>query len=164
MNPTANIKRASPIVLAVAALMVLAALGLRLKQMVADRRPVLADVTVNGRTFVVEVATTARKKEVGLGGRDALAADRGMYFPFPSAEYWVFWMKDMRFPIDIIWIRDGKVVDIDADVPVPAGKNLETYSPAEPADAVLELNAGTSAGIGLKAGDEILLSAKPGAS
>lgn len=164
MNPPTNVKRASPAVLAVAALMILAALGLRLKQAIDDRRPVLAEAIVGGRTFIVEVANTGKKKEVGLGRRDALAADRGMYFPFPSAEYWVFWMKDMRFPIDIVWIRDGKVVDIDADVPVPAGKELETYSPVEPADAVLELKAGTAAGIGLKAGDEVGISAKPAAS
>jgi len=148
-------KKASPAVLAVCGLVLLFAIGLRIKTALELRHPVTAEATLRGRTFSVEVADTVAKREKGLGERDGLLPDRGMYFPFQTAGRWVFWMKGMRFPIDIVWIREGKVVDITDDVPVDATLPLATYSPSEPADAVLELKAGTARDIGLKLGDEI---------
>ncbi|WKZ29155.1 MAG: DUF192 domain-containing protein [Patescibacteria group bacterium] len=150
-----------PLVAILAGLIVVVALGLRARDAWVARTPVLAELTLRDKTFIVEIADTDAKKERGLGKRDALASDRGMYFPFPSANFWIFWMKDMRFPIDIVWIRDGVVVDIDASVPVPTGEELETYSPIEPADAVLELNAGVAAELGVVSGDSITLKALP---
>lgn len=137
-------------------LIVALGIGLRIKQAIDDHRPVKAAVVIGDHRFEAEVADTPGKKELGLGQRDALAAGAGMYFPFPSAQYWVFWMKGMRFPIDIIWIRDGKVVDINRDAPPPKGEeNPATFSPIGQADAVLEVNAGASAGI--KVGDDVRL-------
>ena len=136
-------------------------IGLRIKQAVADRTPVRIAVTIAERRFQAEVADTQAKKELGLGKRDTLAAGHGMYFPFPSSKYWVFWMKDMRFPIDIVWIGDGKVVDVSRDAPVPKGdEQPATFSPVAPADAVFEVNAGEAAGI--KPGDAVKLDAGTG--
>lgn len=157
MSATPPEKKASQAGLIVCGIVLVFALGIRIKDAVGDRRPTMAEATLRGRTFTIEVADTAAKREKGLGERDALDPDRGMYFPFASEQYWVFWMKGMRFPIDIIWIREGKVVDIAASVPPPKGLPLETYSPAHPADAVLELNAGTAAEIGLEPGDVVEL-------
>lgn len=154
-------KKPSPIALTVIVLTLLVAGGLRIQQALALRKVVWADVGLRGQTFRVEVADSQAKSELGLGKRDSLPADHGMYFPFPAAQYWVFWMKDMRFPIDIVWIRDGKVVDVSPDVPVDKLLPLKTYSPVEPADAVLELNAGTAARIGLQGGDAVALTARP---
>ncbi len=140
-------------------LIIATAFGLRIRDAWRARTPLLTEVLLRGRTFTVEVADTEEKKERGLGRRDALQPDRGMYFPFPSASRWVFWMKDMRFPIDIVWIRDGTVIDIDAFVPVSQSEDLETYSPVEPADAVLELNAGAVEDLGVRIGDQVLLRA-----
>ena len=155
-TPTAE-KRTSPVALIVCGVVLVFALGIRIKGAIDDRRPSMAEATLRGRTFVIEVADTPAKREKGLGERDGLPSDHGMYFPFESAQYWVFWMKGMRFPIDIVWIREGKVVDIAASIPPPKGLPLETYSPIQPADAVLELNAGVAAEIGLEAGDAIEL-------
>ena len=65
-----------------------------------------------------------------------------------------FWMKGMRFPLDIVWIKDGRVVDVSADVPPPRGPNapLPTYSPDRPANRALEVNAGWAADHGVAAG------------
>lgn len=159
-----KMKKTSPLVLAAAGAAILFAGILRVQQHLAARVPVEAEVAVRGRTFTVEVADTPAKRELGLGKRDSLPRDRGMLFPFGEARRWVFWMKGMRFPIDIVWIRDGRVVDIHRDVPVPASralKDLKTVSPVEPADTVLELNAGVAAEIGLQPGDGIVLSAAP---
>lgn len=155
---TTSVPRAfggSPLMLGLAVVVLIVSGILGLQQLLAARKPVYAEATIKGRTFTLEVADTSAKREKGLGDRDSLSADHGMYFPFSVAQYWTFWMKGMRFPIDIVWIQDGKVVDIDADVPTPQIAPLETYSPAAPADAVLELNAGVAEEIGLQAGDAI---------
>ena len=151
----ASEKSASPLALAAFGLMIAAALGLRAKQVYDDHRPILADLSVRGRSYVVEIADTNEKKERGLGKRDGLEAGRGMIFPFTSAERWVFWMKDMRFPIDIVWIREGKVVDLHRNLPVPTAEKLDTYSPIEPADLVLELSSGAAADAGIEPGDTV---------
>jgi len=150
-------KKASPAVLAVLGAVVLFAVVLRVKDAFDLRHTVSAEAVLKGHVFSIEVANTPTKRELGLGERDSLPADHGMYFPFEIAQKWVFWMKGMRFPIDIVWIRDGKVVDIHRSVPPPKVLPLETYSPIEPADAVLELNAGVTADIGLEPGDEVVL-------
>jgi len=160
-NPPLETKKLSPFTLFVIVLTLLFAGGLRIQQALALRKVVWADVTVRGKTISVEVADTDAKREKGLGERDSLAPDHGMYFPFPAAQYWVFWMKGMRFPIDIVWIQDGKVVDVTPEVQVDAGLPLKTYSPTAPADAVLELDAGAARQIGLRKGDEVTLTAKP---
>ncbi len=153
-------KRVSPAVWAVLAAVVLFAIGLRIRQAWMLRHPVLAELKLRGKTFVVEVADSNAKREKGLGDRDVLAPDHGMYFPFSDARYWVFWMKGMRFPIDIVWIRDGRVVDITPNVPVDSGFPLKTYSPVEPADAVLEIRAGAAGTVGVAQGDGVLLTAR----
>lgn len=150
-------KTTSPAVLAVCALVLVFAIGLRIKTAFELRHPVIAEAYLRGRAYRIEVADTVAKRELGLGERDSLAADAGMYFPFDSAQRWVFWMKGMRFPIDIIWIRDGKIVEIEHSVPPPTTFPLDTYGPAEPADAVLEINAGQAKEIGLEAGDMVVL-------
>lgn len=159
--PSEKEKKLSPITIAVIILVVLFAAGLRIQQAFALRQVVWTDLAMRGKTFSVEVADTDLKREKGLGDRDSLPTDHGMYFPFPAAQYWVFWMKGMRFPIDIVWIQDGKVVDVSQDVQVDAGLPLKTYSPVAPADAVLELNAGTAREIGLTKGDAVTLTARP---
>ena len=144
--------------LIVMAVVIVAAIGLRVKQYLDERRPVMADVTINGHVFHAEVANTPAKQELGLGQRDTLAPDAAMYFPMGGPQRWIFWMKDMRFPIDIIWISEGKVVDVTHDAPVPTpGQDLATYSPSDPADAVLEINAGLAGADGIVPGADAVL-------
>jgi hypothetical protein len=147
-----------PFVLAVALAIVAIAAFLRIKDAVMARQPRLMELMVGDRTFTIEIADTAAKQSLGLGKRDVLSPERGMYFPFKEPHFLAFWMKDMRFPIDMVWIADGRVVDIDERVPVePKGKPLPTYSPSVPADAVLELNAGMAEEAGIDIGDEVRL-------
>lgn len=91
----------------------------------------------------VDVADTVVRHERGLSGRQYLDDDEGMLFLLGTKQRYTFWMKGMVMPIDILWIDEGKVVDISADVPVPdADGHLETYTPAVPVDTVLEVSAG----------------------
>ena len=75
-----------------------------------------------------------------------------------------FWMKGMRFAIDIVWIDDGRVVDVTADVPPPRGSNaaLPTYSPDRPANRALEVRAGWAARHGVTRGAPVRVRAAPG--
>jgi uncharacterized protein len=111
---------------------------------------------VGDATVRVEVVADEASRQLGLGGRDSLAADRGMLFLLPDDSP-SFWMKGMRFPLDILWIRDGRVVDVSADVPPPGDSNapLPTYSPDRPANRVLEVNAGWAAEHGIRRGDAV---------
>jgi uncharacterized membrane protein (UPF0127 family) len=154
-SPAPDKPKTSPVILALFAVILLFAGALRIKAAVDLRNPIEAEATVGGRTFAIEVADNVAKREKGLGGRDSLPPDRGMYFPFDTAHRWNFWMKDMRFPIDIIWIREGKIVDIHHDVPPPKVLPLDIYMPLEAADAVLEVNAGVAAELKLRPGDTV---------
>lgn len=113
----------------------------------------------NNCVIKVETVDTPALRQRGLSGRKKMAEDAGMLFIFERAEYHSFWMKDMHFPLDLIWIFNGEVVDIKANVPPPAGPVLELvrYRPAVPANYVLEVNAGVAEKCGLKVGDKIEL-------
>lgn len=100
-----------------------------------------------GETLLnVEVADTQNERARGLSGRDKLASDSGMLFIFDTPNKYQFWMKGMKFPLDMIFIKDGKVVDFLISVPVSDKEiqdvNLPRYQPTVPIDMLLETNAG----------------------
>lgn len=101
---------------------------------------------VGGRELVVEIALTPEEKAKGLSGRQSLAEGTGMLFVFDEPFTPSFWMPRMQFGLDILWIRDGTVIDISAQVPYPDPATplaqLPTYSPRAPATHVLEVPAG----------------------
>lgn len=103
----------------------------------------------------VEVVREPAEMAKGLGGRDGLEENHGMLFVFETPGEPAFWMKDMKFPIDIIWIMGDEVVDIAPNLPVVAAEFLSTYQPKEPANYVLEVNAGFVKEHGIKVGDSI---------
>jgi uncharacterized membrane protein (UPF0127 family) len=110
-------------------------------------------ITLNGQTIDVEVAVTSEEQQKGLGGRAALAENQGMFFQLPTVSIPSFWMKDMKIPIDILWINSGVVVGIEQNIPADDGAKL--YSPTQPIDSVLELSAGWAARHGTSVGDRI---------
>jgi uncharacterized membrane protein (UPF0127 family) len=118
------------------------------------------NVRVGDAVVRAEVAREASQLSRGLGGRARLARNAGMYFvlAYDSPR---FWMKGMRIPLDMIWIKSGRVVDLSADVPKPPPgakeSQLPTYSPSHPANRVLEVNAGWAARNGVQVGDAVRL-------
>ncbi|HBP01281.1 MAG: hypothetical protein UY41_C0002G0020 [Candidatus Moranbacteria bacterium GW2011_GWE1_49_15] len=109
-------------------------------------------VVLSGREFEVEIADTHEKSLLGLGGREGMCEYCGMLFTFPEKARHAFWMKGMRFDLDIIWVADGKAVWIEKKIPFDSG---ETFDPDVVSDQVLELNAGLADGIGIAVGDRI---------
>lgn len=112
-------------------------------------------------SFAIEVADTAEKRSKGLGYRDNLATNSGMLFIHDKPQKYTYWMKGMRFPIDIIWIRDNQIVDIIANIPIPiegqTDETLEKYAPITEANRVLELNAGEAELNNIQKGDKIVI-------
>jgi len=125
--------------------------------------PVLAEaggrgeVRIGNRVAVpVEVARTEAEKTRGLSGRDRLAPDRGMLFVYEAPVRPLIWMRGMRFPLDILWIRDGRVVDLvrGAKAPTP-GEAPQEFAPREDAQYVLEVPAGFAERHGIAVGDRV---------
>lgn len=112
-------------------------------------------LVINGQKIQVEVADTESSQIKGLSGREALCASCGMLFVYNNSIQRTFWMKDMNFPLDIIWLRDNKVIGISAGLPPEGEKPLRIYASSEPVDMVLEVNAGFVARNEIKVGDEI---------
>lgn len=118
-------------------------------------------MTVNGIPLVVELARTREEKAQGLSGREELAEGMGMLFVFGEPLVPSFWMKDMKFDLDMIWIRDGNVVDISAYVPHPDSAlplaQLPTYSPHVPITYVLEVPVGWAERNGVEVGAQAVV-------
>jgi uncharacterized membrane protein (UPF0127 family) len=114
-------------------------------------------VTIRGRRVAVEIADTPQKQALGLGERDHLQWGHGMLFPYERPGFRSFWMKGMRFSIDIIWMLDGRIVQIDPNVPFEEGGNGPTLQPRTLIDSVLEVPAGYVTAHGWRTGDRVLI-------
>jgi len=117
------------------------------------------DVQVGDAKLRADVADDDAERALGLGGRARLGRDAGMYFVLTTDAPRI-WMKGMRFPLDLVWINDNRVVDVTADVPdqphTPEAQ-LPIYSPSQPANRLLEVNAGWAQRNGVRPGDRVRL-------
>jgi uncharacterized protein len=119
-------------------------------------------VKVGSNLIKVELANNEEKRQIGLSNHTSLEKGTGMLFIFDQKNIRPdFWMKGMKFPIDIIWINDNKVAQINAEVPVanPSASDIEIprYSPSQTIDYVLEIPSGEAKERGIKVGDTVEL-------
>jgi uncharacterized membrane protein (UPF0127 family) len=108
--------------------------------------PGVATVTVGSSTFPALIANTAPLAYQGLSGRESLGNYGGMLFVFPSVATRTFVMREMRFPLDIVWIKNGEIVGFSNHLPLEPGATNETltpYSSTDQVDMVLEVASGT---------------------
>ncbi|MBI5732507.1 DUF192 domain-containing protein [Candidatus Jorgensenbacteria bacterium] len=115
-------------------------------------------LTIRGQEIKVDIAAISEARNLGLGGRAVLEPNHGMLFLFEELGVYGFWMKNMRFPLDIIWIRDGAVVGFEERVDPQIGvldSELKMYFPPSPVDTVLELNSGMVKLLGISIGDRL---------
>ena len=111
-------------------------------------------LSIDGQQILIEIADTREERELGLGKRESLEENHGMLFVFDQPAPYGFWMKDTNFPLDIIWIDQGKrIIYIKEDVQPSSFPNV--YSPTSPARYVLEVNAGYAKAHQIKVGDEL---------
>lgn len=123
------------------------------------RRFPQASITfLDGTRVLVEVVKTPEAQAQGLSGRALLSENDGMLFVYDEPQEVGIWMKDMRFPIDILWIRNNRIVHIveNASVPIP-GQPIPSFRPSAEATEVLELRAGFAKAHTLNIGDPVFM-------
>jgi uncharacterized protein len=119
------------------------------------KNPLGLKLQIRSHEFRVDLAISAEDHIKGLSGKTDMPKDRGMLFIFDTKQQYSFWMKDMNFPLDIIWIDDKTIVDISKNVPVEASYPPPTYTPNKSVNRVLEINAGLSDAYGFQIGDSV---------
>jgi uncharacterized membrane protein (UPF0127 family) len=126
----------------------------------ASKAPTTYRVTVGNVTVYAEAADTFAEREMGLMNRTYLNEDAGMLFIFPTQQPQSFWMKNMRIPLDIVFITaDKHVLEIYASVPPCAGDVCPLYTSSAPIQYVLEVNSGFCARNGIVSGDPVVIAA-----
>ena len=109
-------------------------------------------VEIGAQRFQVELAATHEAREQGLSGRDRLLADAGMWFELAPAGMSGFWMRGMRFPIDLIWVSPGNRVVGVLTLPVCERDPCPIHYPPQAVAHVLEIAAGRFSG---RTGDRV---------
>jgi uncharacterized membrane protein (UPF0127 family) len=131
----------------------------------SGENPPLAEeqLTIDSATFTVEIASTSVEQTRGLSFRPSLGTNDGMLFIFSAGATQSFWMKDMNFPLDMIWISGNTVVGFAQNVPAPAPGtalwNLPVYVSPGNTDKVLEVNAGIVEKYNIRVGDGVTIGA-----
>ncbi|MCE1246993.1 MAG: DUF192 domain-containing protein [Firmicutes bacterium] len=114
------------------------------------------NVTIGSTTISAEIANDDKSRQDGLSWRTSLGKNDGMLFVFDEKGIYTMWMYGMRFPLDVLWINDNKVVYIRENVPNPSNPlstNIPSYTPDSEANYFLEVSAGFVKTHGIKVGD-----------
>lgn len=102
------------------------------------------NLSIGDVRFNVAIADDPLSQAKGLSGQKSMCENCGMLFVYETSRVQNFWMKGMEFPLDFVFIREGKVVEVVENVSPPSdddGKTIQIQS-REKADMVLEVNAG----------------------
>jgi len=111
----------------------------------------------DGSCVKLEVADSKSELARGLMHRESLGVDEGMLFVFDGQGKYSIWMKNMNFPIDILWLSaEGVIVDVAENVPACEADPCPTYTPRYDSSFVLEVNAGESKKRGGVVGEKIV--------
>ncbi len=117
-----------------------------------------AQITINTKTYEVILSSTPEQIQLGLSYRSSIGAD-GMLFVFPQRHSPVFWMYEMRFPLDFIWIDGSSIVALHENVlsPQPGAQveDITRVSPGLSVTSVLEVPAGFIRQEGIKIGNQV---------
>lgn len=111
-------------------------------------------LAIGRHRFYIEIADEAEEHTRGLSGRPSLGPKAGMLFIFPQPAKYGFWMKEMNFPLDFVWISGTKIIGTTQNVPPVC---CDFYYPPEGVDKVLEINAGQVEKFDIKPGDSVVI-------
>lgn len=153
-----------PLRLAACLLVLLILIGIVVGPLISlTRRSEEVPLKLGQGEYAVRVVSEGAERVRGLSGTASLPKDKGMLFVFDRDGRWGIWMKDMNYPIDILWLDTSKkVVDMTERVS-PSSYPSTTFRPKAPARYVLELAAGSVAGASIAMGDQATFNIqKPG--
>jgi len=119
--------------------------------------PKLQEMRIGDVKIRYETARTNEELARGLSYRKKLPDNQGMLFVFPNKGLRSFWMHEMLFSLDMVWISDNKIVQIDEKVPIKTNGAWTVVNTNYPADKVLEMRGGEVEKMGLKTGAEVKL-------
>ena len=120
--------------------------------------PLEAQWCVRDDTCVLlEVADQPQEQRLGLMQRPALPPLRGMWFPFKPARPLRFWMLNTIAPLDMVFVHQGEVIAIEAEVPICPALPCKGFGPMADADGVIELGAGEAKRLQLGVGDPVVI-------
>jgi uncharacterized protein len=120
-----------------------------------QKLPVSATVSIGKQIIMLEVARTSQEQSIGLMYRTELPQDRGMLFVFNPPRPVKFWMKNTLIPLDMLFVSNGVVKYIGANIPPCKVADCPSYGPATNVaiDGVIELRGGSAAALKIKVGD-----------
>jgi len=119
-----------------------------------------AEIIINNAVFDVNLSIFNYEKVKGLGKISSIDDNQGMLFYYLNSSVREFWMKDMQFPIDVLWIKDNKIVNISENVPIHINGEITRMNSLYEVDRVLELKANSVSKNNIKIGDEIIIKYK----
>ena len=119
--------------------------------------PISAIAKIGSQQIELEVAQTPRQQAIGLMFRTSLPPNRGMLFSFQSPRVVGFWMKNCKISLDMIFLRDGVVQNIEVEAPPCTSEPCPSYSSGGPVDQVIELRGGRAQELGVQVGDRIVI-------
>lgn len=122
--------------------------------------PITAQWCLSGqsRCIGLEVARTMQQQSFGMQRRPRLAQLRGMWFPYSTPTPVRFWMHLTPEPLDMIFVRDGRVLMVVAEARPCMHLPCPSYGPDTPVDGVVELAGGEAARLGIRAGTPVAIS------
>ena len=124
------------------------------EQVIAEYYAPLVPMRIGDVPVEASLATTPAERQQGLSDTPYLPAHVVKVFVFPEAKQYSFWMKDMQYPIDIIWV-DAAADVVDIHEAVAPETYPETFTPSQPAQYVIETVAGFAAEQGITVGTEV---------
>ena len=117
-----------------------------------------SDVTVSdvfhAMRLDAQLASTEIDRELGLSGKECISENQAMLFEFDSPGYYGIWMKEMKFPIDIVWLDEQKTV-VHIEAGISPGSFPYIYTPKSRSTYVMELRDGTADQYGLGVGSRL---------
>jgi uncharacterized protein len=116
-----------------------------------------ARIGINKQLIKLEVAASPKEQALGLMHRTYVSPDRGMLFLIDPPRQASFWMKNVKIPLDLVFLRQGKVVALALSVPPCTATTAKcpTYDSKLPVDMVIELRGGRATELGLKVGESV---------
>lgn len=111
-------------------------------------------IRVGKSELITEIADTPSEHRQGLSGRENLEKNRAMLFVFEQTGFHGFWMKDMKFSLDIVWLNDDKEI-IKIIKSLAPNSYPKVYKPEQASRYVLEMPAGSADDLGIRVGQTI---------